>query len=327
MAEIKRPSHRVEPSSFRWYLGMCIASVFSLIYFVVPFYMLAALLALMFRYPSVQAAWIFAAPILISAVIKPIHMPWIIERLKPMLDYFDYEEIRERFPIDVKQEILNGKNYLMVFQPHGATSFAGILSAAALDLDFKGKDKFPTAVANALLYTPLLKHVLGIFGLISASKSSMQRQLKKPGPEGCVVLYVGGMAELFLSCENEEKLYLSQRKGFIKLALQEGVDVLPIYLFGNTTVLSVWKPSLLASISRKLQLSLTYVWGKWYLPIPRDCKLLYVSGQPLGLPHIKDPTQADIDKWHAKYCQEVKRLFDTYKERVPEYKHKQLEIV
>jgi len=54
---------------------------------------------------------------------------------------------------------------------------------------------------------------------------------------------------------------------------------------------------------------------------------LYASGQPLGLPRIENPTQADIDRWHAKYCKEVVRIFDKYKERVPEYKHKQLEIV
>lgn len=100
-----------------------------------------------------------------------------------------------------------------------------------------------------------------------------------------------------------------------------------MYLFGNTTVLSVLKTGLLATISRKLQVSLTYIWGRWYLPIPRDCKLLYASGQPLGMPHIPEPTQQDIDKWHDVYCAQVKRLFDTYKERVPEYKHKKLEIV
>ena len=80
-------------------------------------------------------------------------------------------------------------------------------------------------------------------------------------------------------------------------------------------------------MSRQLQVSLTYFWGRWYLPIPRDEKLLYVSGQPLGLPQIDDPTQADIDTWHAKYCAEVKRLFDRYKERLPNYKHKVLKIV
>jgi Diacylglycerol acyltransferase len=69
------------------------------------------------------------------------------------------------------------------------------------------------------------------------------------------------------------------------------------------------------------------MWGRWYLPIPRDCKLLYVSGKPLGIPHIAHPTQADIDLWHSRYCAEVMRLFDMYKERVPEYKHKVLKIV
>ena len=73
--------------------------------------------------------------------------------------------------------------------------------------------------------------------------------------------------------------------------------------------------------------SLTYIWGKWYLPIPRSTKLLYVAGQPLGMPHIPHPSQAEIDEWHDKYLEQVHRLFDTYKERVPEYKHKKLIIV
>jgi Diacylglycerol acyltransferase len=135
------------------------------------------------------------------------------------------------------------------------------------------------------------------------------------------------MAELFLSCENKERLFLKQRKGFIKLALTEGIDIVPVYLFGNTTVLSVWKNPLLMSLSRRLQVSLTYIWGQYGLPIPRPLKLLYVSGQPMSLPRIEHPTQQDIDKYHAQYCEQVTRLFEKYKEKVPEYKHKTLEIL
>jgi hypothetical protein len=115
-----------------------------------------------------------------------------------------------------------------------------------------------------------------MFGIISASKRSIKAALKKPGVAGCVVLYVGGMAELFLSCEKTERVYLKKRKGFIKLALQEGKDIIPVYLFGNTTVLSVLKTGLLASISRRLQVSFTYIWGRWGLPIPRDCKVRFI---------------------------------------------------
>jgi hypothetical protein len=35
-----------------------------------------------------------------------------------------------------------------------------------------------------------------------------------------VVLYIGGIAELFLSSSREEVLFVKRRKGFIKLALK-----------------------------------------------------------------------------------------------------------
>jgi Diacylglycerol acyltransferase len=46
----------------------------------------------------------------------------------------------------------------------------------------------------------------------------------------------------------------------------------------------------------------------------------------MELPHIPDPTQEDMDKWHAKYCEEVTRLFERNEEKVPLYKHKTLFI-
>lgn len=150
-------------------------------------------------------------------------------------------------------------------------SFCGICSAIGAAPDFRCA--FPTAVASVVLHTPILKHVLGIFGLTDASKENVRKILKKPGVEGSIVLYVGGMAELFFSSRKRERLFLSKRKGFIKLALVEGVDIVPVYLFGNTSVLTVVKTGLLAKLSRRLQVSLTYFWGKYSLPIPRDDKV------------------------------------------------------
>ena len=34
----------------------------------------------------------------------------------------------------------------------------------------------------------------------------------------------------------------------------------------------------------------------------------------------------DIEKWHAVYCQKLTELFDNYKGRNPDYKHKKLII-
>jgi hypothetical protein len=260
-----------EVSALRWLLGLILSSVFTFSYFLAPTYAVLSLFAIILQWPSLTGAFLFASPIIISALIPPLPSPWLLSKLSPILDYFQYEQIMETSPIDVRENMRKGKSYMLAVQPHGVLSLCGMCSAIYADKEFQGT--IPTGVASALLHTPILKHVMGIFNLISASKSSLKKQFKKGGIEGTVVLYVGGMAELFLSSAEEETLYLKKRKGFIKLALQEGVDIVPIYLFGNTTILSVFKTGLLADLSRKLQVSCTLFWGKWKLPIPRDEKV------------------------------------------------------
>ena len=54
--------------------------------------------------------------------------------------------------------------------------------------------------------------------------------------------YVGGMLELFYSSATREAVVLNRRKGFVKLALRSGADLIPTYMFGNTTVLTALMP-------------------------------------------------------------------------------------
>ena len=68
--------------------------------------------------------------------------------------------------------------------------------------------------------------------------------------------------------------------------------MVPVYLFGNTTVLSVLRWGPLATLSRALGMSLTLFWGRFKLPLPKQVPLSYVRGRPLGLPHIEDPNSA-----------------------------------
>lgn len=302
----------------RWFLGMIIASIFSFAYLIIPIYLLSSIYCLILRFPTTKSAFIYAMPMLISIVIPAKASPFILRHLSPMLDYFDYEAIYTDDE-NVRKRIHEGENFLFAAQPHGILSFVGMCAAASKPDDVL---RVPTAAASAVLQTPLLKNLMGIFNLVDASAGSLKKILKRSS----VLIYIGGIAELFKSCRTEERLYLKKRKGFIKLALREGVDVVPVYLFGNTSVLSVLKHGPLASLSRKLQVSLTFFWGKFFLPIPRDEKILYVVGKPLGLPNIAEPTQEDIDKWHSVYCEEVRKLFEMYKEKVPMYKHKKLFI-
>jgi 2-acylglycerol O-acyltransferase 2 len=167
-----------------------------------------------------------------------------------------------------------------------------------------------------------MKHVIGIFGLIDASRKSLTSRLTKGKS---FVLYPGGIAELFLSSPTKEAIFA--RKGFIRLALQTGADVMPIYLFGNTTVLRVFTHPALMAVSRALGASLTLFWGRWGLPLPLPDPLIYVRGKPMGMPKIEgEPTQQQIDEWHGKYVAEVQRLFETYKHLRPDFKGKTLVV-
>mmetsp|Transcript_13059 Transcript_13059/g.18715 ORF Transcript_13059/g.18715 Transcript_13059/m.18715 type:complete len:318 (-) Transcript_13059:115-1068(-) len=315
----------------QWMLGMILSSVFSLVYLITPTYFIVATVCAIFQYPTRTMSFAFASPILFSALFtKPMNgSPTLFRWLLPMLRYFSYEEILECSTENLFQ---SKRPYIIACQPHGVISYCGICGKIAAPLQIQ--QHVPTAVASSLLMTPILKNVMGIFGLIPASSSSLKKHFQAPvtGTNNdsiasrSVVIYVGGIAELFKSSRKEERLYLSQRKGFIKLALRENVDVIPVYLFGNTSVLTVVKTGLLANLSRKSGVSLTYFWGKYHLPIPRDEKCLYVRGLPLNLPHIPEPTDEDINKWHDIYCGEVRRLFDKYKEKVPMYKDKTLFI-
>jgi 2-acylglycerol O-acyltransferase 2 len=213
------------------------------------------------------------------------------------------------------------KKFILAATPHGVISFTGMCSAVYCIPQFRNIN---TAAASAVLQTPLLKHVMGIFGLIDANGKNLEKHFKKDGVKGSCVLYVGGIAELFKSSRKEERLYLQGRKGFIKMALKNGVDIIPLYLFGNTSVLTVMKNRTLEGLSRKLQASVTYFWGSYGLPIPRPNKILYVRGRPLGFPKIDNPTQEDIDKWHKVYVDEVVRIFETYRGELADYSKKEI---
>ena len=112
----------------------------------------------------------------------------------------------------------------------------------------------------------------------------------------------------------------------IRAALRTGVEIIPIYFLGNTSVLSVFKSEILRKIARATGASITALWGRFYLPIPRSRKIVGILGKPLGIPctPIPEPTQEQVDEWHRKYLSEVTRIFEQYKGTNPDYKDKSI---
>lgn len=52
--------------------------------------------------------------------------------------------------------------------------------------------------------------------------------------QGSVSLVPGGIAEMFLWEENREVIKILDRKGFVRIAVEQGVPLVPVYHFGNS---------------------------------------------------------------------------------------------
>eukprot|EP00192_Tetraselmis_astigmatica_P013957 CAMPEP_0117696540 /NCGR_PEP_ID=MMETSP0804-20121206/28730_1 /TAXON_ID=1074897 /ORGANISM="Tetraselmis astigmatica, Strain CCMP880" /LENGTH=307 /DNA_ID=CAMNT_0005510691 /DNA_START=15 /DNA_END=939 /DNA_ORIENTATION=- len=288
------------PTRFQWVSGGLGASFFPLVYIVAPGSLLVAALALCLApfhwFTATVWALIFA-----SVALPPIPSVGLLQSwpFKYMPAYFQYSEISEVEDDKVK-ELMASRRVMFVAQPHGVFTFGG---ACAVEV-------------------PFIKQAVGIFGSCDASSRTLLKTLKQ---KSCV-LYAGGIAELFLTDDLEEKLYVNKRKGFIKVALQSGVAIVPLYIFGNTTTLKVAKGQALVKFARKAGISLTWFWGVWYTFVPFPKKCLVAVGKPMELPQVDNPEQAMIDQYHEQYISEVKRLFDTYKKYNSDYANKELKF-
>ena len=188
---------------------------------------------------------------------------------KYMPAYFDFEEVMEMTD-EQTRELMRTKRAIFAAQPHGVFTFGGACSGVTWGAGrFYHPKQVPTAVANVVMQTPFIKHIVGIFGICDASAKTLKKTLKKQS----VVLYPGGIAELFLCDHETEKVFVHKRKGFVKVALQSGVDIVPVYFFGNTQILKVAKPAVLRWLARTTGISLTWFWGVGGLPIPFPRKI------------------------------------------------------
>ena len=299
------------------------ATLFSCTYVLVPLAFLSLPFLLYFKPFSMTTAAV-AAPLIISTLVPPIPSRTILQiwPFKHMPKYFNYSEIKEFGDAQI-QELIGRRAVLFCVQPHGVFSFGGCCAGVTWAQRWWHPRSIPTAVAPSVIRVPLIKHIVGLFGVCDAAPKPMARRLE--AKKSCV-LYIGGIAELFLTSGRDEKIFAKKRKGFVKLALRSGAEIVPVYFFGNTSVLSVLTSAGLRAFARATGVTLTWFWGWRGTIVPRPNKILGVLGTPLGLPATPtpEPTQEQIDEWHARYLAEVQRLFDTYKVFNPDYKDKEL---
>jgi len=215
--------------------------------------------------------------------------------------YFSYRII-------VEKDFDHSTPAIYAFSPHGV--FAIAPSIQILLNEFVMGENFHFLAATAAFYVPIYNISLKLMGFKTVDKPSFMSTLKSGRSVGIVP---GGIAEMFKASDPAEVLMVKQRKGFVKLALETGSQIVPCYCFGNTQTFSTASGGILASLSRMFRVSLITFWGRWGLPLPRRSPLVTVIGRPIYCPQVVDPSVELINEYHTTYLKEMRRIYDRYK--------------
>lgn len=206
-------------------------------------------------------------------------------------------------------EPLPRRQYLFLMLPHGLYPFSGACATLSKMVDvFFGMRMASASVAFRL---PVVRHLLGWIGSIPADRASIAAALRR-GDSVCV--FPGGISEMVRTDGASERLVLRGRKGVVQLALEHGTPIVPVYVFGQSTLWSqVPLPSWVEKLSRWLQISLMLPYGRLGTLVPRKLPLLYCIGAPIAYPAVGKLVQEQIDSAHQAVVDSVRDLYDSYK--------------
>ncbi|KAK9803780.1 hypothetical protein WJX73_006767 [Symbiochloris irregularis] len=265
--------------------------------------------------------WVITVPFFAALPV------WLLERMPGFLDLHIWDTWRRYFrmrAITPEQPYLSkGRSYLFVQFPHACCPIACwlVLGMAATPSAGLPMPIIRAVIADVMFALPVVKQLLGWGGCHPARKSTMLRLLHK----GCLGCLPEGIAGVFHGATPErERIYLSPRKGFVRLAIQAGADLVPMYHLGQSQLLTYRG---FPKLSRRLRITLGWLWGRWYLPLPRKQDIVTLVGNPIAVEQADNPTAAYVDLIHMQLTEAVQELYNRHRHVLPGWEQRDLTIV
>ena len=171
----------------------------------------------------------------------------------------------------------------------------GFFTALAIRDRF-GPGRALYALAHDFIFEdPLLRSYASRLGMLRAGHESARHAF---AAGGCVLVYPGSDLETFRPFRDRAKIVLGGRKGFLTLALREGVPIVPVVTAGtHEQIIVLTRGDRLARLfhahawarTEVLPLMLALPWGLTsgfvpYLPLPAQTSLAF--GEPLTWPDL-----------------------------------------
>ena len=158
---------------------------------------------------------------------------WV--RKLPVFRYF-----AEYFPISMIKttNLPPDRPYIFGYHPHGILGVAAVANLATDATEFP--TSFPGITPHLLTLAtnftiPLFRDCIMAMGICSVSKRSCEAILRK-GKGNAIAIVVGGASESLAAHPGTADLTLKRRLGFIKIAIRNGADLVPVFSFGENDV-------------------------------------------------------------------------------------------
>ncbi|XP_043337202.1 2-acylglycerol O-acyltransferase 2-like isoform X2 [Cervus canadensis] len=216
------------------------------------------------------------------------------------------------------------------------------------------KDYFPISLVKTAELDPSRNYVAGFHphgvlatgafinlctdGLVSSDKESATHILSRKGGGNLLSIVVGGVQESLNARPGAYKLVLRNRKGFIRLALTHGADLVPIFSFGENDIYDQvensrgsWLRWFQDRLHKSIRGSIPLFYGRGVFQysfglMPYRRPITTVVGKPIEVQKIPHPSQEEVDKLHRRYMKELENLFEAHKLKYNVPRDQHLEI-
>lgn len=330
-----------------WALG--VGSSVLLVFFTMGF-MLSVMSLLYTVVQSISALSYTLSGISIGISGKPVFGPFYIALGVYLITFLDFSHkkdgrcskaiqcwkgwnfVKKYFNAKVTTEVPldHDQQYIFGMFPHGACTVSHflVMTDACRMLTSIHKGDRRDLAASILFYIPFVRDLLLFLGCVDASKETAKYNIRK---KRSILIYVGGEKEQLMTQENTYKVYLKGRLGFIKIALQYGIPLVPMYAFGENELYlhSSLFMGLRSWLQRKFQIAIPLIVGRWGTVIPLKKHLHVVIGKPIPVlkKNESDITDEDLASLHGTFVSELQRIFDEHKELHGIAKHEKLQIL
>lgn len=154
-----------------------------------------------------------------------------------------------------------------------------------------------------------------------------------------ITIVIGGARESLDAHPYSMRLVLKRRKGFVKLALRTGADLVPVLAFGendlydqvtSNTHPSIHRVQLLIKKLLGFTIPLFHARGVFNYDVglmPYRRPLNIVVGRPIKVTQSVKPEQEEIDRLHEQYVRELESIWDLWKDNFAPGRKSELEIL